>query len=76
MLTNCQSGFRGQHSTVTGLLGASSEWAYNNDSGKVDAVMFLDLKLSIYALWSSTGNYTRSTFIPNSKKADEICDLT
>ena len=44
LLNNCQSGFRGVHSTVTALLEATSEWAYNIDSGKVNAVMFLDLK--------------------------------
>ena len=31
-------------STVTALLEATNEWAYNIDSGKVNAVMFLDLK--------------------------------
>ena len=44
MLNNCQPGFRGLHSTVTALLEATNEWAYNIDSGKVNAVMFLDLK--------------------------------
>ena len=44
LLTNCQSGFRGLHSTVTALLEATNEWAYNIDNGNVNAVMFLDLK--------------------------------
>ena len=44
LLNNCQSGFCGLHSTVTALLEATNEWAYNIDSGKVNAVMFLDLK--------------------------------
>ena len=44
LLNNCQSGFRGLHSTVTALLEATNEWAYNIDSGKINAVMFLDLK--------------------------------
>ena len=44
ILINCQSGFRGQHSTVTSLLEATNEWAYNIDHGNVNAVMFLELK--------------------------------
>ena len=44
ILTNCQSGFRGLHSTVTSLLEAPNEWAYNIDHGNINAVMFLDLK--------------------------------
>ena len=44
LLTNCQSGFRGLHSTVTALLEATNEWAYDIDNGNVNAVMFLDLK--------------------------------
>ena len=47
LLNNCQSGFRGLHSTVTALLEATNEWAYNIDSGKINAVMFLDLKKAI-----------------------------
>ena len=39
-----QSGFRTIHSTVTSLLGATDSWAYNVDRGKVNAVVFLDLK--------------------------------
>ena len=44
ILINCQSGFRGLHSTVTSLLETTNEWAYNIDHGNVNAVMFLDLK--------------------------------
>ena len=44
LLTNCQSGFRGLHSTVTALLEATNDWAYNIDHGSVNAVLFLDLK--------------------------------
>ena len=39
-----QSGFRTIHSTVTALLEATDSWAYNIDHGKVNAVVFLDLK--------------------------------
>ena len=39
-----QSGFRTHHSTVTALLEATDTWAYNIDKGKINAVVFLDLK--------------------------------
>ena len=39
-----QSGFRAIHSTVTALLEATDTWAYNIDRGKINAVVFLDLK--------------------------------
>ena len=39
-----QSGFRTIHSTVTALLVATDSWAYNVDRGKINAVVFLDLK--------------------------------
>jgi len=39
-----KSGFRAIHSTVTALLEATDTWAYNIDSGKINAVVFLDLK--------------------------------
>ena len=32
------------HSTVTALLEATDTWAYNIDKGKINAVVFLDLK--------------------------------
>ena len=41
---NYQSGFRTIHSTVTALLEARDSWAYNVDPGKINAVVFLDLK--------------------------------
>ncbi|CAB4016927.1 Hypothetical predicted protein, partial [Paramuricea clavata] len=44
LLTNCQSGFRGLHSTVTALLEATNDWAYNIDHGSVNAVLFLDFR--------------------------------
>ena len=39
-----QSGVRAIHSTVTALLEATDTWAYNIDRGKINAVVFLDLK--------------------------------
>ena len=39
-----QSGFRAIHSTVTALLEATDTWAYNIDRGKINAVVFLNLK--------------------------------
>ena len=39
-----QSGFRAAHSAVTALLEATDTWAYNIDRGKINAVVFLDLK--------------------------------
>ena len=39
-----QSGFRSTHSTVTALLEATDTWAYNIDRGKINALVFLDLK--------------------------------
>ena len=39
-----QSGFRRLHSTVTALLEATDNWAFNIDSGNVNAVVLLDLE--------------------------------
>ena len=44
LLSNCQSGFRGLHSTVTALLEATNSWPYNIDRGNVNSLVFLDLK--------------------------------
>ena len=44
ILSSYQSGFRSLHSTVTSLLEATDDWAYNIDQGNVNAVLFLDLK--------------------------------
>ena len=44
LLSTSQSGFRSLHSTVTALLEATNDWAYNIDRGDVNAVVFLDLK--------------------------------
>ena len=39
-----QSCFRTTHSTVTALIEATDSWAYNFNRGKVNAVVFRDLK--------------------------------
>ena len=44
ILSQCQSSFRSFHSTVTALLEATDNWAFNIDRGYVNAVVFLDLK--------------------------------
>ena len=68
LLTNCQSGFCGLHSTVTALLEATNDWAYNIDHGSVNAVLFLDTvdheillgKLNSYGINGVAGNWFRS----------------
>ena len=37
-------GFRSLHSTLTGLLEATDNWAFNIDRSNVNSVVFLDLK--------------------------------
>ena len=44
IISNHQSGFRSLHSTVTALLEATDNWAFNIDRGNINAVVFLDLK--------------------------------
>ncbi|CAB4017179.1 Hypothetical predicted protein, partial [Paramuricea clavata] len=44
LLCNSQAGFRCLHSTVTALFESTNNWAYNIDQGRVNAVVFLDLK--------------------------------
>ena len=44
LLSSHHSGFRQLHSTVTALLEATDNWAFNIDKGGVNAVVFLDLK--------------------------------
>ena len=47
IISTHQSGFRSLHSTVTALLEATDDWAFNIDRGNVNAVVFLDLIKSI-----------------------------
>ena len=44
ILVEQQSGFHSQHSTETALLGSTSKWLINMDSGLINGVLFLDLK--------------------------------
>ena len=44
LISSQQSGFCSLHSTVTALLEATNNWAFNIDKGSVNAVVFLDLK--------------------------------
>ena len=44
IISNHQSDFRSLHSTVTALLEATDDWAFNTDRGNFNAVVFLDLK--------------------------------
>ena len=44
ILCENQSRFCANHSTVTALLEATDSWAYNVDNGKINGVIFLDLK--------------------------------
>ena len=44
LISSQQSGFSSLHSTVTALLEATNDWAFNIDKGSVNAVVFLDLK--------------------------------
>ena len=74
LLSNCQSGFRSLHSTVTALLEASNDWAYNVDQGDVNAVVLLDLKkafdtvdhnillpkFNAYGFWSTASTWFKS----------------
>ena len=44
MLSNCQSGFRKLHNTITTLLKSTDEWRLNIDKGQINGVVFNDLK--------------------------------
>ena len=44
LLSNCQSGFRALHSTVTSLLNSTDSWRLNIDKGQINGVVFVDLK--------------------------------
>ena len=44
LLSKFQSGFRPKHSTVTALIQMCDEWLENMDNGKLNGVVFLDIK--------------------------------
>ena len=44
MLSNCQSGFRKLHNTMTALLKSTDEWRLYIDKGQINGVVFIDLK--------------------------------
>ena len=44
LISSQQSGFRSLHSTVTALLHATDNWAFNIDKGNINTAVFLDLK--------------------------------
>ena len=44
LISSQQSGFRSLHSTITALLEATNNWAFNIDKDSVDAIVFLDFK--------------------------------
>ena len=44
MLSKFQSGFRPEHCTVTALIQMCDEWLENMDNGKLNGVVFLDIK--------------------------------
>ena len=47
LLSNCQSGFRALHSTVTSLLCATDKWRLNIDKGQINGVVFVNLKKAL-----------------------------
>ena len=44
MLSKFQSGFRPKHSTITPLIQMCDKWLENMDNGKLNGVIFLDIK--------------------------------
>ena len=52
-----QSGFHAIHLTVTAILEATDTWAYNIDRGKINAVIFLNLKKRLLSRWTTRSFY-------------------
>ena len=48
IISNHQSGFRSLHSTVTALLEATDNWAFNIDHGNVNAVVLTPLTMTSF----------------------------
>ena len=44
LLSQCQSGFRSLHSTLTALLEATNDWCVDVDNEMLNGVVFVDLK--------------------------------
>ena len=44
LLSKFQSGFRSRHSTVTALIQMCDEWLENMDNGRLNGVVFIDIK--------------------------------
>ena len=44
LLSDCHSGFRSLHSTLTALLEATNSWSVYIDNGLLNGVVFIDLK--------------------------------
>ena len=49
-MSKFQSGFRPKHSAVTALIHMCDEWLENMDSGKLNGIIFLDLKKTSYSV--------------------------
>ena len=47
LLTDSQSGFKPNHSTCTALMSAVHLWLINMDAGKLNGIVFIDLKKAV-----------------------------
>ena len=67
IISNHQLGFRSLHSTLTALLGATDDWAFNIDHGNFNAVVFdtvdhniLLSKMNVYGKQGTAVNWFKS----------------